>query len=258
MRTTLARMADGGIHDQLGGGFCRYSVDAEWSIPHFEKMLYDNGPLLGLYADTARSSGDARFGEVARGIAGWLQREMRAPDGAFYASLDADSDGAEGRFYVWKPRRSARADDGRAMGGRRAVLRPRPAAELRRACVAPARGRRRSRRSPPTSGSPLPVAQSRLAAARAALTRARESRVRPGRDDKVLTAWNALAIGGLARAARALDDRRYAEQAATALDGLLHTAWRDGRLHATRDGDAPGPARAISTITRSCCRRSSS
>src|SRR6478609_1153965 len=83
VRTSLARMAKGGIHDQLGGGFCRYSVDAEWSIPHFEKMLYDNGPLLGLYADTARSSGDARFGEVARGIAGWMQREMRAPDGAF-------------------------------------------------------------------------------------------------------------------------------------------------------------------------------
>src|SRR5439155_16136545 len=100
VRTTLARMADGGIHDQLGGGFCRYSVDAEWTIPHFEKMLYDNGPLLGLYGDTARATGDSRFGEVARGIVGWLVREMRAPDGAWYASLDADSQVVVCRYYV--------------------------------------------------------------------------------------------------------------------------------------------------------------
>ncbi len=236
VRTTLARMADGGIHDQLGGGFCRYSVDAEWTIPHFEKMLYDNGPLLGLYADTARASADARFGEVARGIAAWLGREMRAPDGAFYASLDADSEDSEGRFYVWD-REEARAQvtvdqwavaapffgldrppnfEGHAWHLRVVASLPQVAADL---------------------GIALPVAQARLAAARSALSRAREARVRPGRDDKVLTSWNALAIAGLARAARALDDRRLGDHACAALDGLVATAWRDGRLYATRAGE---------------------
>ena len=229
-------MADGGIHDQLGGGFCRYSVDAEWSIPHFEKMLYDNGPLLGLYADLARITGEPQWATVARGIVGWLTREMRAPDGAFYSSLDADSDGEEGKFYVWS------ADDVRALL---------PADEY--AVVAPHFGLD----GPPNFEGhawnlrvmvPLPEvaarlaievaqAQARLDAARATLLAARARRVRPGTDDKILTSWNALAIAGLARAARAQDEPAFADLAVAAADALRATAWRNGRLLATRKGD---------------------
>jgi hypothetical protein len=236
VRITLRRMADGGIHDQLGGGFCRYSVDAEWTIPHFEKMLYDNGPLLALCADLARVTGDARFAEVARGIVGWMTREMRAPDGAFFSSLDADSEGEEGKFYVWS------GDEVRAL------LSP-----LDYAVAAPHYGLDAPpnfeghawnlRVSVPLAevaarlSIPPAEAAARLDAAKAALLAARATRVRPGLDDKILTSWNALAIAGLARAARALDVPAWADLACAATDVLLRTVWRDGRLLATRKGE---------------------
>ncbi len=238
VRMTLERMADGGIHDQLGGGFCRYSVDAHWSIPHFEKMLYDNGPLLGLYADLARVTGESRFARVAADIAGWLTREMRAPDGAFHSSLDADSEGEEGRFYVWT-RESARAvmtAEQWQIAEPHFGLDQAPNFEdhawnLR---VAEPLARIAQRLS-----IGLPEAQQRLAGACAALLRERDTRIRPGRDDKILTAWNALAISGLARAARALAEPAWAELAFAAMDALRRTAWSEGRLLATRrDGPA--------------------
>ena len=235
VRTTLDRMADGGIHDQLGGGFCRYSVDAEWTIPHFEKMLYDNGPLLALYADLARVTSDRRYADVARDIVGWMVREMRADDGAFYSSLDADSEGEEGKFYVWTrdEARAATSADEWAVAGPQYGFEEAPNFEghawnLR---VAEPLDRIAARLE-----ISLPDAQTRLAGARAALFAARAKRVRPGRDDKVLTSWNALAIGGLARAARALDTPRWADLAFAAADTLKATAWRDGRLLATRRG----------------------
>ena len=236
VETTLRRMAAGGIHDQLGGGFCRYSVDAQWSIPHFEKMLYDNAALLALYADAARATGDPAFGDVARGIVGWLVREMRAGDGAFYSSLDADSEGEEGRFYVWS-REEARAvlrDDEWQVAAPYYGLEGPPNFEghawnLRVVASVDEIAAR--------FGLSLPDVQTRLAGARMALFEAREARVRPGRDDKILTSWNALTIAALARAARALDQPKWADLAFTALDTLVRTAWRDDRLRATRHGD---------------------
>ncbi|MDH5244883.1 MAG: thioredoxin domain-containing protein [Betaproteobacteria bacterium] len=235
-RVTLERMADGGIHDQLGGGFCRYSVDGEWSIPHFEKMLYDNGPLLALYADLARVTGDARFADVARGIVGWMTREMRAPDGAFFSSLDADSEGKEGKFYVWSRDevRSLLPPEVYVVAARHYGLDDEPNFEghawnprvrLPLADVASA------------LSIPPAEAAARLATARAVLFAARATRVRPGLDDKILTSWNALAIAGLARAARALDQHGWTDLAIAATDALRRTVWREGRLLATRKGE---------------------
>jgi uncharacterized protein YyaL (SSP411 family) len=235
-RVTLARMAEGGIHDQLGGGFCRYSVDAEWTIPHFEKMLYDNGPLLALYADLARVTGDAPAADVARGIVGWLTREMCAPEGAFYSSLDADSEGEEGKFYVWtrEQAKAALSPDDYAVAAMRYGLDRTPNFEghawnLRIAApIDEVAGR---------LGIGPEIAAQRLAAARSALLGARSRRVRPGLDDKILTSWNALAIGGLARAARALGVPEWIDLATSATDALRRSAWRNGRLLATRKGD---------------------
>ncbi len=236
VRTTLDHMADGGIHDQLGGGFCRYSVDAEWTIPHFEKMLYDNGPLLALYADLARVTGERRHADVARDIVGWLVREMRAPDGAYYSSLDADSEGEEGRFYVWAPdeARAVTSPDEWAVAASYWGLDAPPNFEGHAWNL---RVTQPLERVAERLAISLPDALTRLAGARAALFAAREKRVRPGRDDKILTSWNALAIAGLARAARAADEPRWADLAFAAADALKRTAWRDGRLYATRRGE---------------------
>ncbi|WP_324781262.1 thioredoxin domain-containing protein [Thiobacillus sedimenti] len=235
---TLRRMASGGVVDQLGGGFCRYSVDEQWAIPHFEKMLYDNGPLLQLYADAWAMTGEALFRDTAEGIVGWLLREMRAPEGGFYSALDADSEGHEGRFYVWTP------DEARALLSAEewSVAAPvygfdappnfenthwnpilaKPLAEVAASLGIPATG-----------------AAQRLASARARLFAAREKRVRPGCDDKQLTAWNALMIAGLAHAGRVMQRPDWVAEAHAALDFVRAKLWRDGRLLAScKQGEA--------------------
>jgi uncharacterized protein YyaL (SSP411 family) len=225
---TLGRMVRGGLNDQLGGGFCRYSVDDLWMIPHFEKMLYDNGPLLGLCCDAYQVSGDPVFRDAAVAAADWIVREMQSPEGGYYSSLDADSEGQEGRFYVWH--------------------RDRVKALLTAAEYAPFAAVYGLDRPPNFEGAwhlhvwhtpeevaerqglPLDQVESLLSTARATLYAERERRVRPDTDDKILTAWNALAIKGMARAARILGRPDYLESAQAASDFIRRTLWRDGRL----------------------------
>ena len=235
---TLTKMASGGVVDQLGGGFCRYSVDAHWAIPHFEKMLYDNGPLLHLYADAWALTGESLYRDTAEGIVAWLLREMRAPDGGFYSALDADSEGEEGRFYVWTP------DEVRAVLTAEEYAVAAPAygfdapPNFENAHWNPVLARPLSQIAADLD-LPVDEAGARLAAARTRLFAARETRMRPGRDDKQLTSWNALMIAGLAHAGRVMNRPDWVREAQAALDFLHTHLWRNGRLLASyKSGEA--------------------
>ena len=234
---TLRRMGDGGICDQLGGGFCRYSVDEQWLIPHFEKMLYDNGALLAVFANSSLSSADAFYTEVALATASWVLREMQSPEGGFYSSLDADSEGHEGKFYVWDREEVRRALSAEEF----AVFAPRFGLD------GPANFEGRWHLHVKATVEQIAAVLQRpaadvtrlLAAARVKLLALRAERVRPARDDKILTSWNALMIRGLAIAARVLTADRLASAASHALAFVRATLWRDGRLFATyKDGRA--------------------
>lgn len=236
-RNTLHAMASGGIYDQLGGGFCRYSVDEQWMIPHFEKMLYDNGPLLALYADAWAATGDKAFKRVAEETAEWVMREMQAPEGGYYSTLDADSEGEEGKFYVWQPTEVQRllSDTEYAVVVRHYGLDRdanfEGAWHLHIFC------------SMEDVAAELQIdldeAQRRLTSARQKLLAAREPRVRPGRDEKILTSWNGLMIKGMAVAGHRLGRKDFIESAERALDFVRERLWVDARLLATcKDGKA--------------------
>jgi uncharacterized protein len=248
---TLHAMAGGGIHDQIGGGFARYSVDAAWTVPHFEKMLYDNGLLARAYLhgwqacgggrpqaagagpqDDAQAAGDVRLLEVCRGTLDWALREMRGPEGGFYSALDADSEGVEGRFYVWTTAelRDALGQDADAaiawlgvteQGNFSDPHHPQPGWNVL------------------TDRGPAPDREARERI-RSRLLEVREGRERPALDDKRLTSWNALMISALADAGAALGEPRYRD-AAVACAEFLHSHMRDehGRLLRTyNDGHA--------------------
>ncbi|MBT8145033.1 MAG: thioredoxin domain-containing protein, partial [Gammaproteobacteria bacterium] len=223
---TLEKMIRGGLYDHIGGGFYRYSVDGQWMIPHFEKMLYDNGPLLGVCAGLYRASDNELFAHAANETADWIQREMQAPGGGFYSTIDADSEGEEGKFYVWS------AEQVREVIGEEAFAEIGPYFGLDQ---------------PPNFeghhhlhvAGDQAIARDVLDKARCQLFGEREKRVRPGRDDKILTSWNAMTIRGMAIASRNLGNADYADTAGTALDFLHENLWVDGRLLATyKDGRA--------------------
>jgi uncharacterized protein YyaL (SSP411 family) len=238
VRLTLTRMAEGGVLDQLGGGFYRYSVDGDWTIPHFEKMLYDNGPLLALYSDAWRVTREPLYAEVARRTAGWVMREMQSSEGGYYSSLDADSEHEEGRFYVWTPQevKALLAPDEYALVEPHYGLDGGPNFEGRSWHLQVKKPLAYLARKLGVSSNECAA---RLQASRTKLYDAREKRVRPGRDEKILTSWNALMIRGMARAAQAFGERTWLASAQRAADFLSGTLWRDGRLLATyKDGKA--------------------
>jgi uncharacterized protein YyaL (SSP411 family) len=218
VRTTLTRMARGGIYDQLGGGFHRYSVDDRWLVPHFEKMLYDNGQLASLYLHAWQAFGDPEYRRVAEETLDYVLREMTDPSGGFYSAQDADSEGEEGRFFVWT------ADEMRRVLG--------ADADAALAYWGVDRGSNFEGHSILwVPGEPDPE---RVAPARRRLREVRERRVHPGRDDKVLAGWNGLACRALAEAGRALGRADYVAAAARNAEFVL-TAMRDasGRLQRT-------------------------
>ncbi|MBI3007614.1 MAG: thioredoxin domain-containing protein [candidate division NC10 bacterium] len=226
---TLRRMAEGGIYDQVGGGFHRYSVDARWLVPHFEKMLYDNAQLIGVYVHAHQVTGEPIFARIARETIGYVLREMTHPDGGFYSTQDADSEGEEGKFFVWTKEEVLR------------VLEP----ELGELCcrafdvseagnfehgksilhvvATPEQLANRFGKSPEEIGMLLGKVKCKLFGAR-------DTRVKPGRDEKILTAWNGLMISACAAAGSALGHGAALEAGVRAAEFIERHLTRDGRL----------------------------
>jgi len=235
---TLRSMAEGGIYDQLAGGFSRYSVDAWWMIPHFEKMLYDNGPLLALNAQAAIATGDALYQRIALETAAWVMRDMQSPEGGYYSTLDADSEGHEGKFYVWD-----RAEIERLLTPSEYKLVARRFGLDREPNFEHLHWHLHVYESMETvateAGISIEEATRAIDGAREKLRVVREKRVWPGRDEKILVSWNGLMIRGMAIAARHLRQPEFADSATRAVDFIKSRMWIDGRLTATyKDGKA--------------------
>ena len=232
VKTTLDHMAQGGMYDQLGGGFHRYSTDERWLVPHFEKMLYDNALLSVAYLEAHQVTGSAFYREIAAETLDYVSREMTAPSGAFYSTQDADSEGVEGKFFVW-----SRQEIETVLGPDDANLfcsvynvtgagnwEGHNILHLSRSLEIEAKMQR----------VPETELKQRLQSCKQKLLEVRSRRVWPGRDEKVLTAWNALMVNAFARAAAVLDNPGYAQAATRAADFLLTVMRRpDGRLYRT-------------------------
>ncbi|MCA9232585.1 MAG: thioredoxin domain-containing protein [Planctomycetales bacterium] len=238
VRLTLDRMAAGGIYDHVGGGFARYSVDARWLVPHFEKMLYDNALLAATYLEAYQATRDQNYGRIARETLDYVLRDMTGDGGGFYSTEDADSEGVEGKFYVWTP---AQLEE---------VLGPEAAQTFARVYDVTAAGNfehanilnlpKTLEEQARLLGRDQHDLAAELDTSRAKLFATRETRTHPPKDDKVIVAWNGLMIDTMARAGVVFDESRYVEAAIKAADFLLSDVRRDdGRLlHTWRGGQA--------------------
>ena len=233
---SLTQMARGGIYDHLGGGFCRYATDAKWQVPHFEKMLYDNGLLLSLYSRALTLGPDALFSDAVIETIGWLQREMRAPEGGFYAALDADSEGEEGKFYVWR-----REQAKKVLSEDEYLL-----VETLYGLDKPANFENKWTLHRSDSWRSVVErlsleddnARALLTSAKQKLFQLREQRPRPGTDEKILAAWNGLLLCGLADAATQFQNSEWLELAQQTADFLRDQMWHDNILYATHQNGA--------------------
>jgi uncharacterized protein len=242
---TCRRMTEGGMYDHLGGGFARYSVDGEWLVPHFEKMLYDNALLARLYVHAYQVTGDEAFARTVREALDYLEREMRDPAGGFYSAQDADSEGIEGKFFVWTPDEIAEvvgAEDAPVVCALYGVTEqgnfvdPHHPEFGRRNVLS----RRRSVEDDAREfGLGIAQVETAIPSWRARLFEARSRRVAPGLDDKVLTSWNGLAIAAFAEAGRVLGEPRYVDRAREAAEFFRERMQPGGRLlHSYRAGEA--------------------
>jgi uncharacterized protein YyaL (SSP411 family) len=257
---TCDRMAAGGIHDQLGGGFARYSVDAEWLVPHFEKMLYDNAQLAQLYLDAFLISGGARHANIARDILDYVLRDLTHADGGFYSAEDADSEGHEGKFYCWMKDELSKL---LTIGEFNVVVRcfgitesgnfidhshPRPLPGQNVLSIVNPFGRdgvspsqtSLSEKVRDSDTLSLPNDETLLASAKGKMFEARRKRVRPHLDDKILASWNGLMLGALARAGAVLGEEKYRAAAEKNLAFIREKLWdeKSGTLfHRWRDGE---------------------
>ncbi len=232
---TLEAMANGGMYDQVGGGFCRYSVDAQWEIPHFEKMLYDTAQLMPIYVDAGFLSERNDLHHVAVQSGEWVMREMQSPDGGYFSAIDADSEGEEGKFYVWSLEEMSQllAQDEFDTATIRFGLRGAPNFEgkwhLRIANSLETVAQR--------SGSDTKEVSQKLEQAREKLFEARSKRIAPLTDDKILASWNGMMIKAMARTGRYLDRRDFVESAERALNFIRERMWQNNRLFATSRGE---------------------
>jgi uncharacterized protein YyaL (SSP411 family) len=217
---TLEKMAMGGIYDQVGGGFARYSVDGHWHVPHFEKMLYDNGQLISLYAEAYQYSHSLVFKEIVAETIVWLEREMTSPEGLFYSALDADSEGVEGKFYVWSREEFdvVLGDDAYLLRDYFQVTEEGNWEEEETNILL---RKFNEEEYAEVKGLQMLELQQKIRQAKTKLLAERSKRIRPGLDDKCLTAWNAMTIKGLAESAEIFNDPHYYVLAKKAADFIL-------------------------------------